>query len=130
MTFCWSVYQVATFCKDLWKLWAVSRITEISELSQENSTWFKKTQKACLVRPLKIAARRANELMCVIKYVEGMEDAEWLNEEVYQDSFPEESDEVVTEGGSNIITDTEKWLEQPWSASEWMMGVCKIKFKI
>ncbi|GBO27061.1 hypothetical protein AVEN_143995-1 [Araneus ventricosus] len=68
-----------------------------------------KSQKACLVRSLRIAAHRANELMCVIKYVEGMEDAEWLNEEeVCQDSFQEESDEVVTEGGSNIITDMEK----------------------
>ncbi|GBN76012.1 hypothetical protein AVEN_127080-1 [Araneus ventricosus] len=77
-----------------------------------------KSQKACLVRPLRIAARRANELMCVIKYVEGMEDAEWLNEEeVCQDSFREKSDEVVTEGGDNIITDMEKWLEQPLSAS-------------
>ncbi|GBN16418.1 hypothetical protein AVEN_256448-1 [Araneus ventricosus] len=88
--------------------------------SQKSSNRHKKTQhgeksqKPCLVRPLRIAARRANELICVIKYVEGMEDAEWLNEEkVYQDSFREESDEVVIEGGSNIITDMEKWLEQP-----------------
>ncbi|GBN75367.1 hypothetical protein AVEN_247627-1 [Araneus ventricosus] len=78
-----------------------------------------KSQKACRVRPLRIAAGRANELMRVIKYVEGMEDAEWLHEEeVYQDSFREESDEVVTGGGSNIITGMEKLLEQPWSASE------------
>ncbi|GBN72659.1 hypothetical protein AVEN_141432-1, partial [Araneus ventricosus] len=77
-----------------------------------------KSHKDCLVRPLRIVAHRANELMCVIKYVEGMEDAEWINEEVCQDSFREESDEVVTEGGSNIITDMENWLQQPWSTSE------------
>ncbi|GBN78913.1 hypothetical protein AVEN_255368-1, partial [Araneus ventricosus] len=33
-----SVHQVTIICKDLWKLWPVSRITEISESSQENCT--------------------------------------------------------------------------------------------
>lgn len=79
-----------------------------------------KSEKACLIRPLRIAARRANELMCVVKFVEDMEDVEWINEdEVDQDCIRKESDEdnqVKLE--TNIITDMEKWLEQPWSASE------------
>ena len=53
------------------------------------------------VRPLRVAARRGTELMCVIRYME-MEDMEWHDEQdvVFLDNIPQHSS---VESGTPVI---------------------------
>ena len=53
------------------------------------------------VRPLRVAARRGTELMCVIKYME-MEDLEWHDEQdvIFHGNVPEHSS---VESGTPVI---------------------------
>ena len=79
-----------------------------------------KARRPALYEPLRISARQANELVCVVKIMEDKEGIEYINEDkVDQDCTRKEShNDKQVKLKTNIITDIEKWLEQPWSASE------------
>ena len=69
-------------------------------------------------RPQRIAARRANELLCIIRNQEATsEDAEWINE-----SDVELTDTTVPETSSsspNIpVKTTAEWLNTPWTIDD------------
>ena len=68
--------------------------------------------------------------MGIVKIVEDMEDVEKINgDEVDQDCIQKEShDDNQVKLETNIITDMEKLLEQPWSASENMRACSNLNF--
>ena len=82
-----------------------------------------KTQKAVepvekKVRPERVAARRAKELLCVFKehYAE-TEDALWLDEiNVDEESIPVFHEKDPTRG-MPLIDNIEKWCQSPWNVS-------------
>ena len=58
-----------------------------------------------------------------------MEDIEQINEDTDQDCIQKEShDNNQAKLKTNIITDIEKWFEQPWSASEQIRACSNLNF--
>ena len=51
-----------------------------------------------------------------------MEDIEWINEDDHDCIQKESHDDNQVKQETNIITDMEKLLEQPWSTSEQMQA--------
>ena len=70
------------------------------------------------IRPSRIAAKRANEVLCVMNY-QDLEIAEWLNSEEVEDS-----DNQMLNTKNNIpdnlpiIEDIELWSKNPWIKEE------------
>lgn len=73
-----------------------------------------------LIRPVRVAAKRANERLCILRNeVMGVEDAEWLLESEIDSTVlsmfleldeNDQSDDTMTE-----VDDIRKWLTTPWS---------------
>lgn len=68
------------------------------------------------VRPVRIAAKRARELMCIINDNEtGAEDAQWLSEGEIEMEEQENTAPMEEKAGPEIITKLDEWLASPWS---------------
>nr|CAH7741074.1 unnamed protein product [Callosobruchus chinensis] len=67
------------------------------------------------VRPVRVAARRANELMCIILNLEH-QDVEWLDESDVDIPKSDESEQTHnTEQQSNVIDNLESWIQVSWT---------------
>ena len=72
------------------------------------------------VRPIRVAARRANELMCIIQNLEH-QDVEWFDEKDVDSLKSDESNEIHDDGDdvvkktSNVIENIESWIQVLWS---------------
>lgn len=70
------------------------------------------------VRPLRIAARRANELMCIIQALNGDEDVEWLEKEEVEEQGPETCNTPGHCSTENFIIDNvETWVQGSWTSN-------------
>lgn len=63
------------------------------------------------VRPIRVAARRANELMCIIQNLE-QQDVEWLDEDDVDIPKSDESEQIhnIEQQTSNVIENLESWI--------------------
>ncbi|KAH9631465.1 hypothetical protein HF086_004626 [Spodoptera exigua] len=67
------------------------------------------------VRPVRVAARRANELMCIIQNLEH-QDVEWLDESDVDIPKSDENEQTHnTEQQSNVIDNLESWIQVSWT---------------
>nr|CAH7736977.1 unnamed protein product [Callosobruchus chinensis] len=67
------------------------------------------------VRPIRVAARRANELMCIIQNLEH-QDVEWLDESDVDIPKSDESEQTHNTGQqSNVIDNLETWIQVSWT---------------
>nr|CAH7757198.1 unnamed protein product [Callosobruchus chinensis] len=67
------------------------------------------------VRPVRVAARRANELMCIIQNLEH-QNVEWLDESEVDIPKSDESEQTHnTEQQSNVIDNLESWIQVSWT---------------
>ncbi|CAH0547066.1 unnamed protein product [Brassicogethes aeneus] len=67
------------------------------------------------VRPVRVAARRANEVMCIIQNLEH-QDVEWLDESDVDIPKSKESEQTHnTEQQSNVIDNLESWIQVSWT---------------
>nr|CAH7722438.1 unnamed protein product [Callosobruchus chinensis] len=67
------------------------------------------------VRPVRVSARRANELMCIIQNLKH-QDVEWLDESDVDIPKSDESEQTHnTEQQSNVIDNLESWIQVSWT---------------
>ena len=70
------------------------------------------------VRPVRVAARRANELMCIIQNLEH-HDVEWLDENDVDIPKSDESEQTHNteqqSKQSNVIENLESWIRVSWT---------------
>ncbi|KAG5889384.1 hypothetical protein JTB14_005084 [Gonioctena quinquepunctata] len=68
------------------------------------------------VRPVRVAARRANELMCIIQNLEH-HDVEWLDENDVDIPTLDESEQThnTEQQTSNVIENLESWIQVSWT---------------
>nr|CAH7720036.1 unnamed protein product [Callosobruchus chinensis] len=79
------------------------------------TTTTKNTPTEGKVRPVRVAARRANELMCIIQNLEH-QDVEWLDESDVDIPKSDESEQTHnTEQQSNVIDNLESWIQVSWT---------------
>ncbi|CAH0714061.1 unnamed protein product, partial [Brenthis ino] len=64
------------------------------------------------VRPVRVAARRANKLMCIIQNLEH-HDVEWLDVDIPKSDESEQTHN--TEQQSNVIENLESWIWVSWT---------------
>ncbi len=72
-------------------------------------------------RPVRIAARRQRELMCLLKdsLLENSEDVEWLNVDEIQlpDSYiPNDMNEKCDVDEATVISNVQEWISNPWTS--------------
>lgn len=70
------------------------------------------------VRPVRVAARRANELMCIVQNLEH-HDVEWLDENDVDIPKSDESEQTHNteqqSKQSNVIENLESWIRVSWT---------------
>lgn len=97
-------------------MWLVSCINKIYySISKSDPCTKNMLLKKDLVRPTRIAVRRANELHCVIQYAEDVKDAEWQNEAEMNiieliERAPGDTVSII------LIDNMDKWIKQTWSS--------------
>lgn len=72
------------------------------------------------VRPIRVAARRANELMCIIQTLDEYQDVEWLDENDVDIPKEHQSEQThnIEQQTSNVIEDLESWIRVSWTEDD------------
>lgn len=114
--FCPSVMQQLDnrICKKC-NLYHASKKSMMNHAKSVHSVKTLSTEKRS-VRPVRIAARRARELMCIISDTETKsEDAEWISEGEIDTEEERDTDPVQEDSGFRVIGKLDDWLVSPWS---------------